>query len=106
MSMHVLSFERETLRNLAGPDLQMETLIAPLEGVVMEEINGGSILSAIASGILSAIGSAIVSGLASAVGTAVTDTPIVSDELPSAVLSAAGGASAGLGGSALYFYNY
>ena len=51
MSGMVLSFEKETLRNLAGQELQMQTLLQPMDPAGLEEINGGSILSGIASGI-------------------------------------------------------
>ncbi len=58
MSVSTLAFEKETLRNLAGPELYMQTSLEPLDGGAMEEINGGSILSAIASATGSAISSA------------------------------------------------
>ncbi|MEM6793529.1 MAG: hypothetical protein AAF725_06075 [Acidobacteriota bacterium] len=106
MSARSLNFEKETLRNLAGPELYMQTNLQPLGRNELEQINGGGWLGEIVSGIVSAVGSAIVSGVASAIGSgagsAVASSPAsaASSAAASAVSSAASGASASLVGSA------
>lgn len=66
MSTVTLEFERETVRNLAGPELFMQTALEPMDAAGLEEINGGSLIGGLISAAVSGAASYIATGPRSA----------------------------------------
>lgn len=91
MPTTALILEKETLLRIAGPELYMQTGLQPLGAATMEDINGGSIISAAVSGFVSAVASGLGSGLVSAALSGASAAP---SAVESAQASAAASAAA------------
>jgi hypothetical protein len=104
MQAIALDFDKEILRNLAGPELVLQTGFEPLETAGLADVNGGSLLSAVVSAVGSAIGSALVSALSSAVSSAVVSSP--ASAATSAAASAVGSAAGSAVGSGIASFAY
>jgi hypothetical protein len=68
--MQKLQFEKETLRTLAGSELYQQThQFEPIDAAALEQVNGGSLASAVAGavvgGLIGGPGGAVVGGVVS-----------------------------------------